>query len=82
MKKDISTALLAIVRDIIPSKSLSDQALLDVAYLDEGYIDSFQLVELIVTLENSFTMKFSAEDLTSKDFRTFSGVARIIEKNQ
>lgn len=81
MKKNIFDTLLDIVRDIVHDTDTNDEKLLAIAYLDEGYIDSFQLIEMIATVEKQFGMKFSAADLTSNDFRTFSGVARIIAAN-
>jgi acyl carrier protein len=81
MKKNIQKELLQMVRAMTRAKRMSDAKLLSLGYLDEGLIDSFQLVEMIATLEQHFNMKFSAAELTSRHFRTLAGVASIIEAN-
>lgn len=82
MKKTTQKKIVAIVRDLSRSETMpSDQALLSAAYLDEGIIDSFALVEMIATLEQQFRIKFSAGELSSKDFRTLAGVTAIVERN-
>ena len=82
MKSTIILEFLAIVRKTVHGKQMSDKELLALLYLDEGYIDSFQLVEFIAAIEHHFKIKFSADELTSARFRTFKGVAEIIEENR
>ena len=82
MKKDIKQKFVAIARDIVRKPDIEENKLLDLLFLDGGYIDSFQLVEMITALEHEFGVRFAAEDLTSKRFRTFKGVLEIIEENR
>ncbi len=82
MKKDVTSELLALVRGIMRTKTKeSDTALLKAHYLDEGLIDSFELVEMLATVEKHFNVRLSAAELTSEKFRTLAGVAGIIESN-
>jgi acyl carrier protein len=51
-------------------------------YLENGLIDSMQLIEMIVTFEDKFKIKFSTENLQSKKFRTIRGLIEIITSLQ
>jgi len=77
--KNVSQVI-RIIREINPQISMSDENLLKAEYLDIGLIDSLQLIKMVVSLEKEFDMRFSHEELESKDFRTLKGVYSIIEK--
>ena len=81
MKKNVEKELLKIIRTMADMGNKTDAELLKVGYLDEGFIDSFQLVEMIAKLENNFSIKFSAAELISSEFRTLAGLSAIIERN-
>tara|TARA_B100001123_G_C14988199_1_gene898465 strand:- start:97 stop:351 length:255 start_codon:yes stop_codon:yes gene_type:complete len=49
-------------------------------YLDYGQIDSLELISFITSIEKKFSIKFSPKDLSSKEFRVFSGLIKLIEK--
>jgi len=50
-----------------------------VNYLEKGLFDSFQIVEIITSLEEYFKIKFSVDDLTSQKFQTLEGIIEIIQ---
>ncbi len=49
-------------------------------YLDAGWLDSMQLVEMIVTFEQEFGIKFSAREMQSEEFRTLEGLIVLLER--
>ena len=78
--KNISQVI-KVIRDINPQINMSDNALLNEEYLDIGLIDSLQLIKMVTSLEKEFSIRFSHEELESKNFRTLKGVYSIIEKH-
>lgn len=49
-------------------------------YLDAGHIDSFEIMQMILSMEERFAIRFSEEDLQSEEIRTIGGLAGIIER--
>ncbi len=76
---EISGKILGIVRNLSPQAAgMKDDELLKTDYLDRGLIDSLQIVEMITEIENSFSIRFSHEDLESEKFRTLNGVIGLV----
>ncbi len=82
LAKDIENKLIKIAADLSPMIEINDTKIIDVDFQDEGYFDSFQLIEFIRRLEVSFGINLSADIILSNEFRTFRGIAGIIEKWQ
>ena len=59
---------------------ISDDEKLDAFYLDSGVIDSLGIIELVVFLEETFSVQFSSDDMQSSDFRTIRGLMKLINK--
>lgn len=59
-----------------------DDDILKFNYLDSGFIDSMQLVEMIVSFEAEFNVKFTHEELQSNEFRTIGGLISIINSHR
>lgn len=76
----IYSSVIQVINDISRQKKMSDEELLNIDYLDKGLIDSFQIVEMITILEETFGIQFESDDLTSEEFRTLKGVSEIIKK--
>ena len=49
-------------------------------YLDYGQIDSLELITFIASIERKFKFKFTPKELSSIQFRVFSGLIKYIEK--
>jgi len=51
-------------------------------YLDYGQIDSLELITFITSIERKFRFKFTPKELSSIQFRVFSGLIKyIVKKN-
>ena len=50
----------------------------DTDLIDEGILDSFQLVELLVYLDEHFGVKVPIEDLEIDDLRTLARLAHLV----
>jgi len=48
-------------------------------FIQSKAVDSVQVVQLVVELEALFDIQFEADDFTSQDFETISGLARIVD---
>lgn len=77
---DVKIRVINIVKEISQNIYKSDEELFIMDYLDKGLIDSFQIVEMITKLEDSFHITFSPEELESEDFRTLKGVTKLIKE--
>lgn len=49
-------------------------------YLDQGQIDSLGLMSFIFSIEKKFKFKFTPKELSSKEFRVFTGLINLIKK--
>ncbi len=52
---------------------------IDSNYFEKGYIDSFEFINLIGDIEDTFGVQFSNDQFEDRTFSTISGLARIIE---
>ncbi len=53
----------------------------DVDLLESGILDSFQVVELLLELEQRFGFRIKIEDIELDDLRTLSRIARLVAAN-
>ena len=49
-------------------------------FVENGFVDSMGMVQFVTILEDEFDIEFSAEELLSDDFRTVSGLEKLIER--
>lgn len=60
----------------------SDTSVDDYAFLDNGHIDSLGLMKFLVAVEKEFGIELTENDIMSKQFRTVSGLAKLIAEKQ
>ncbi len=58
----------------------SEQEKLACAYLDAKVIDSMGIIDMISHFEDSFGIRFEADDMQSEQFQTVGGLVQVIEK--
>lgn len=79
--RGIEKLVLRSMHKITPqTQAMDNDELLDLQYLDAGIIDSLQFVQFLTCLEKDLKIKFSADQLESKKFRTLRGVAELINR--
>lgn len=49
-------------------------------YLDIKIIDSMGIIEMVTLFEDSFKIRFEAEDLQSNEFQTVGGLIELIDR--
>jgi acyl carrier protein len=50
----------------------------DTDYIDQGYLDSMGIIKFIISIEQSFNIEISENDMISPKFRTINGLTQII----
>ncbi|MBV6498085.1 MAG: hypothetical protein CJBNEKGG_00299 [Prosthecobacter sp.] len=58
----------------------TEQEKLACAYLDAKVIDSMGIIDMISHFEDSFGIRFEADDMQSEQFQTVGGLVQVIEK--
>lgn len=54
----------------------------DTDLLESGILDSFQFVELLLCLEQNFSLRIKIDDIDLEDLRTLARIARLVDANQ
>lgn len=54
----------------------------DIDFYNQGILDSFGIIELVDAIEQHFTITFSDEDFQTPDFKTITGLKRLIQLRQ
>ena len=62
------------------SEELEENA--DANYFNQGYLDSFQFIQLIADIEETFGIEFDNTQFENREFSTFNGLAKAINKNR
>jgi len=62
----------------VPGETVQQKA--DLRYLEAGLISSFELIQFIVGLEETFEIELAPEDTESDKFRTIGGIAELISE--
>ncbi len=50
------------------------------AYLDAKIVDSMGIIDMVSHFEDTFGIRFDADDLQSQEFQTVGGLIGVIEK--
>ncbi len=50
----------------------------DTDLLESGILDSFQFVELLLQLEQNFSLRIKIDDIDLEDLRTLARIARLV----
>jgi acyl carrier protein len=64
----------------LPGGSLDEQ--LDYPFFDAGILTSVGLVELVMQIEQKYSLQLDLEELQGSDFQTCRGIARLIRRRQ
>lgn len=51
----------------------------DTDLLESGILDSFQFVELLLRLEQNFSLRIKIDDIDLEDLRTLARIARLVD---
>ncbi|MBO4981790.1 MAG: acyl carrier protein [Lachnospiraceae bacterium] len=49
--------------------------------LEEGMIDSFEIVNIVMELEEAFDMEIDPEEITPDNFKTVAAIVDLIKRN-
>ena len=58
----------------------TEQEKLACAYLDAKVIDSMGIIDMISHFEDTFGIRFEADDMQSEQFQTVGGLVQVIDK--
>ena len=47
-------------------------------YIDSGLIDSFDIINLVIFIESTYSIKFSSDDFQDSRFFTINGLSALI----
>jgi len=72
--EELSTGFAELFRIDVPAP--------DTDLIDEGILDSFQLVELLVYLDQNFGLRIELDDLDLDDLRTLDRLARLVARER
>ena len=53
----------------------------EVNLLEAGYIDSFEVVNIVMEIEDAFGIEIDPEDIIPDNFQTISSIVSLVEKN-
>ena len=73
---EIEAKVAEILKEIKPTVDLTDVN--DI--MDGGYIDSFELMSLIMTLNESFGIEVDLDDMTPENFRSIKDIAAMVAR--
>lgn len=64
-----------ILKEIKPTKDLSNET----AIVEEGFLDSFELMSLIASLQDTFGVEIDVMDIVPENFNSVDAMAAMIE---
>ena len=70
MKEKVLKVLQSVNESIIDGANL----------IDEGILDSFEVVNIVMELEEAFDIEINAEDVLSENFRTVDAIVALVGK--
>lgn len=73
---DILFQVKEILNEVKPTKDLA--SVNDI--VEGGYIDSFELMSLIMTLNERFDIEISLDDMTPENFNTVDSIVAMVER--
>lgn len=50
----------------------------DLNLIDNGIIESFNIISLVIFIENNFNIKFSSRDMSATNFKTIKTIEELI----
>ena len=73
---ETKSKVLELLKEIKPTKDLS--AVPDI--MEGGYIDSFELMSLIMALNEAFGIEIDLDDMTLENFNTADAIAAMVDR--
>ena len=69
--------ILNILQEIRPEFDFSQE----INFIEEGMLDSFDVVNLVTTLDESFGISIDGMDIVPENFATIDSIQRLLIKN-
>ena len=70
--------IVAILKELKPTKDLT--AVTDI--IDGGYLDSFELMNLIMILSETFNMEIDFEQITAENFNSIEAMVQMVQSSK
>ena len=67
--------IIEILMDLVPDFEYSDDAKL----LEDGILDSFDIVNLVLEINEEFGINIGAEDVNEDNFETVDSILKLVE---
>ena len=72
----IKEQIVAILKDLKPTKSL--EGLTNI--IDGGFLDSFEIMNLIMALSETFGIEIDIEEITAENFNSIDAMVALVER--
>ena len=72
----IKEQIVAILKDLKPTKSL--EGLTNI--IDGGFLDSFEIMNLIMALSETFDIMIDFEEITAENFNSIDAMVAMVER--
>ena len=69
--------IIAILNELRPEFDFSES----VNFIEEGMLDSFDVINLVDTLDNEFGISIDGSDILPKNFSSVDGIIELLKKN-
>jgi len=69
--------IIAILNELRPEFDFSEP----VNFIEEGMLDSFDVINLVNTLDNEFGISIDGSDILPKNFSSVDGIIELLKKN-
>lgn len=69
--------IIAILNELRPEFDFSEP----VNFIEEGMLDSFDVINLVDTLDNEFGISIDGSDILPKNFSSVDGIIELLKKN-
>lgn len=69
--------IIAILNELRPEFDFSES----VNFIEEGMLDSFDVINLVNTLDNEFGISIDGSDILPKNFSSVDGIIELLKKN-
>ncbi len=66
----------AVLNDIFPEVDNYDS----INFLDEGLLDSFDVINIVTSLEETFNIRIDGLDITPENFETIESIESLVRK--
>ena len=74
---EMKEKVLSILKELQPTFKFED----NVDFIEAGYLDSFDIIQLVASLEAEFNVLISALDILPENFGSIDAICNLIEKS-